>query len=111
MEIDSGGIAESAFLSRGHGVEYEGDFPAKVCPTGAAVHDDGFEVHDAMVPGGGQVDAESEGSAGLAGATAAEDGSVFADLVQFKPGESLPCGDTGASRPCGGDRGSGHRWE
>ncbi len=90
VEIDPGGGAEGALLSRSHGVEYEGDFPAKVCATGAAVHDDGFEVHDAMVPGRGQVDAESEGGAWLAGATAAEDGSVFTDLLQFKPGKLLP---------------------
>ena len=60
MEIDSGGCGEGGFLSRRHGVEYEGHFPAEVCAARAAVHDDGFEVHHAMVTGRGQVDAESE---------------------------------------------------
>ena len=111
VEIESGGVAESAFLGRRHGVKYEGDFPAEVCATGAAVHDDGFEAHDAMVSCGREVNTECEGGAWLAGATAAENGPVFTDLLSFEPGKSLPCGDTGASRPCGGDRGRSHRWE
>ena len=109
MEVESGGGTKGRNLSRGHGIKDERDFPAEAGPGGAAVHNDGFEIHDAVAARGGQMDTEGEGGAGFTRPIAPENRPMLTDLLQFKLGKLLPCRDTGGGRPRGGDHGSCHR--
>lgn len=109
MKIESGSGAEGRNLGRRHGIKNERDFPAEIGPGGTAVHDNGFEIHDPVAARGGQMDAEGERGAGFARPIATEHRPMLADLLQFKLGKPLPCGDTGGGRPCGGVQRSSHR--
>ena len=86
-----GGGTEGHLLRAGHGVEQERDFPAEsgLGLRGVAVHHDGFEVHEAVAAGRGQMDAEDEGGAWFTGAVAAKYRAVRADLLQLEMGKRL----------------------
>ena len=62
IKLDAGSGAKSVFLGRRDGIEEQCEFPTEAAAGthGAAVHDDGFQAHEPVTTGGGQMDAEGE---------------------------------------------------
>jgi hypothetical protein len=86
VEREPGGGAEGGFLIRRDAVEEESHFPAETGGGrgGVTVHDDGLEVEQLVPAGRREMNAKGKGRAGFAGAVAAKDCTVRAELLQLE---------------------------